>query len=110
MARSDWNRPSSFKGLEEGERRIRLFISYDGSSFSVKLKDGNIIENLRIPLFGKHNVLNSLVAVSIAFYLGINEKVIREALLQFTGTKHRFSKVLQPFPAPFHNIRHRLRL
>ena len=67
----------------------------DGSSFSVKLKDGNVIENLRIPLFGKHNVLNSLVAVSIAFYLGINEKVIREALLQFTGTKHRFSKVGQ---------------
>lgn len=67
----------------------------DGSSFSVKLKDRNVIENLRIPLFGKHNVLNSLVAVSIAFYLGINEKVIREALLQFTGTKHRFSKVGQ---------------
>ncbi len=34
MARSDWRRPSSFKGLEEGERRIRLFISYDGSAFS----------------------------------------------------------------------------
>ena len=34
MARSDWNRPSSFKGLEEGERRIRLFLSYDGSAFS----------------------------------------------------------------------------
>ena len=34
MARSDWNRPSSFKGLEDGERRIRLFLSYDGSGFS----------------------------------------------------------------------------
>lgn len=34
MARADWNRPSSFKGLEEGERRIRLFLSYDGSLFS----------------------------------------------------------------------------
>ena len=34
MARADWNRPSSFKGLEKGERRIRLFLSYDGSLFS----------------------------------------------------------------------------
>lgn len=34
MARADWNRPSSFKGLDEGERRIRLFLSYDGSLFS----------------------------------------------------------------------------
>ena len=34
MARADWRRPSSFKGLEEGEHRIRLFISYDGTSFS----------------------------------------------------------------------------
>ena len=34
MARADWNRPLNFKGLEDRERRIRLFLSYDGSLFS----------------------------------------------------------------------------
>ncbi len=34
MARADWRRPESFKGLDEGERRIRLFIAYDGRPYS----------------------------------------------------------------------------
>ena len=31
--RSDWRRPRTFKGLEEGERRIKLTVSYDGSRY-----------------------------------------------------------------------------
>ena len=33
MSRLDWKRPDDFKGLEEGERRIKLTVSYDGSFF-----------------------------------------------------------------------------
>ena len=33
MARSDWNRPDTFSPPEEGKRRIRLFLSYDGSLY-----------------------------------------------------------------------------
>lgn len=33
MARSDWKRPESFKALAEGERRIALTLSYDGSYY-----------------------------------------------------------------------------
>lgn len=33
MARSDWRRPASFLPPGEGRRRIRLFLSYDGSRY-----------------------------------------------------------------------------
>ena len=70
-------------------------LSFDiyGSHFDVEFKDGTEIKNLLIPLFGKHNVSNALVAITIDKYLNADEEKIRSGLLEFTGTKHRFSKV-----------------
>lgn len=65
----------------------------DGSHFDVKFANGDEIKNLHIPLFGRHNVLNSLVAIAIAKHLNVGDDKIREALAQFTGTKHRFTRV-----------------
>ncbi len=59
------------------------------STFTVKYNDielGKI--NLRIP--GIHNVKNSLVAVCIAHELGIDFKIIQQALSSFTGVYRRF--------------------
>lgn len=65
----------------------------DGSHFDVKFKDGSEIKNLLLPLFGKHNVSNALVAIAIAKYLNASEEKIRLGLAEFIGTKHRFSRV-----------------
>jgi len=45
---------------------------------------------LTLPLPGKHNVENTLVAIAIAEELGITENALREALSTFKGIGRRF--------------------
>lgn len=91
MARSDWNRPSSFKGLEEGERRIRLFISYDGASFSGwQRQDGertvqeeientlSSILNEEITLFGSGRTDSGVHALSQAAHFDTRSRIAAE--------------------------------
>ena len=66
-----------------------------GTTFDVKMPDGRLIEKLFLPLYGKHNVLNSLVALAIANHFNIAESVIREAFKNFLGVKKRFTKTGQ---------------
>ncbi|MBL28749.1 MAG: UDP-N-acetylmuramate--L-alanine ligase [Rhodospirillaceae bacterium] len=51
-----------------------------------------VIEDLRLRMPGEHNLMNSLVVVSIAEEMHIPETVVREALWSFSGVKRRFSK------------------
>ncbi len=50
------------------------------------------IEALRLPMFGRHNAQNALVAVAIALELGVPEDEIRRGLASFGGVKRRFTK------------------
>ncbi|HLD76538.1 MAG TPA: UDP-N-acetylmuramate--L-alanine ligase [Rickettsiales bacterium] len=63
-----------------------------GSTFDAVFKSGKIIKNLRLSSLGIHNVSNSLVAITIANFLGVSEDAIRKALKNFTGVKRRFTK------------------
>jgi len=67
-------------------------IEKDGQSFDIVVQ-GEKIEGAKIPLFGRHNVLNALAAISVASFLGVPHDKIREGLRQFIGVKHRFTKV-----------------
>lgn len=79
------------KDADISAENIRFDI--DGGYFDAVYKDGSRIENLHLPLFGKHNVLNSLVAIAVSKFLQIDEDKIRSAFSKFHGVKHRFSKV-----------------
>lgn len=50
------------------------------------------IDDIRLPMHGDHNVLNSLAAISVAAELGLDDETIRLALAQFKGVKRRFTK------------------
>src|SRR5690606_1497978 len=50
------------------------------------------IAGLRLPMFGRHNVQNSLAAVGVAVEMGIDDDVIRQGLASFTGVKRRFTR------------------
>ncbi|MDP2067864.1 MAG: UDP-N-acetylmuramate--L-alanine ligase [Lutibacter sp.] len=50
-----------------------------------------IIENIKINLPGKHNVLNAVAALAMAHIFGVSLQVIAEALLTFKGIERRFS-------------------
>lgn len=62
-------------------------------AFSSRLKhyDQNL-ENVMLPMFGRHNVLNSLSAFAIAHELKIPAQTVADALQNFKGVKRRFSK------------------
>ncbi|MHB1146819.1 MAG: UDP-N-acetylmuramate--L-alanine ligase [Lutibacter sp.] len=49
------------------------------------------IENIKINLPGKHNVLNAVAALAMANIFGVSLHVIAKALLTFKGIERRFS-------------------
>lgn len=49
------------------------------------------IKNIRFHLFGKHNLSNALMALSMAKTYGISDENIRKALESFKGIERRFS-------------------
>ncbi len=75
-----------------------LEMGADGSRFDVTiaahLNDGEEL-NLRdvyLPMLGRHNVQNAMVAVTIAQEMGVKPPIIKKALENFTGVKRRFTK------------------
>jgi UDP-N-acetylmuramoylalanine--D-glutamate ligase len=48
-----------------------------------------------LALQGKHNVYNSMAAAIAAKAIKIDNKIIRESLMTFTGVEHRMEKVLK---------------
>lgn len=51
-----------------------------------------IIRDLKLPMFGKHNLLNSLAALAVARELGMESSAILKGLASFGGVKRRFTK------------------
>jgi UDP-N-acetylmuramate--alanine ligase len=50
------------------------------------------IDDLFLPMPGRHNALNALAAVTVADQLGIAPDVIRSGLAGFSGVKRRFTR------------------
>jgi len=78
-------------------RAVELVSLPEGTGFDVivanrKSSSERVISGLFLPMVGKHNVQNSLAAVSIAVEMGIADDVIRRGLGSFAGVKRRFTK------------------
>ncbi len=56
-------------------------------------EDERRIVGIRLPMYGDHNVQNSLAAISVALEMGIDDETIRRALAAFEGVKRRFTRV-----------------
>lgn len=76
-------------------RAINIEMGADGACFDVQIsprEDERIVfEKLRLPITGRHNVLNSLAAIAVALELGVGETAIRQGLASFGGVKRRFT-------------------
>ena len=69
-----------------------------GQTFAIQFRDRegrttHTIDNLTLPMPGRHNALNATAAVAVAHELGIADDVIRKALGAFGGVKRRFTRV-----------------
>jgi len=78
-------------GVETRADLTATEIQVDGTGTSYNAnRNGQILGKIRIKLPGKHNVANSLAAVTAGLELDIPFKDIAEALEVFPGVNHRF--------------------
>tara|TARA_B100000787_G_scaffold163614_1_gene145440 strand:- start:4493 stop:5887 length:1395 start_codon:yes stop_codon:yes gene_type:complete len=73
-------------------KQVKKFSEYD---LSIKLpgKKNILINKIRIPLLGIHNIRNSTAAAAVALTIGISKKIIKKGLNKFKGVQRRFNKV-----------------
>ena len=68
-----------------------------GNTFTAVLRqrDGSMrrIEDIHLPMPGRHNVQNALAAVAVAVEMGCSDACIQTGFAKFTGVKRRFTKV-----------------
>jgi UDP-N-acetylmuramate--alanine ligase len=71
---------------EAGGNRFEVLVrNRDGSTRS--------IEDVHLPMAGRHNVQNALAAVAVAIELGLDDATIAKGFAAFGGVKRRFTKV-----------------
>ena len=78
-------------------RAVDIGFANGGVRFNVVITDRatgaqRILDNVMLPMPGKHNVLNSLAAIAVADEIGIPHDTIKKALAQFGGVKRRFTR------------------
>ena len=84
-------------GANADIRAINLKLDRSGADFDVTIQnratnESRTIVDLRLPMFGQHNVQNALAAIAVAQEMGLPDEVIRRALASFAGVKRRFTK------------------
>ena len=78
-------------GIENNQQN-RVFI--DNNIFSNKKKT-IMINTEEFALKGRHNLLNAMAAITVSDLLKIDNKIIRESLLTFSGLPHRLENFLK---------------
>jgi UDP-N-acetylmuramate--alanine ligase len=68
-----------------------------GSKFSVAIRDRKTdatheIDDIMLPMPGRHNALNATAAIAVAHALGVSDDAIRKAMATFGGVKRRFTR------------------
>ena len=78
-------RAENVEAVDGGSRFDAVVLQRDGSR--------RAIEGIRLPMPGRHNVLNALAAVAVGMELGMDDVTIVRGFEQFDGVKRRFTRV-----------------
>ena len=78
-------------------KAVNIRTDIDNSVFDVEVSERlsnkiKIISDIKLPMAGMHNVLNSLSAIAIAIKLDLSKDIIKNGFNQFKGVKRRFTK------------------
>jgi UDP-N-acetylmuramate--alanine ligase len=78
-------------------RLMNLDLRGGQGRFSVRVRDSagkevETIDNLVLPMPGKHNALNAVAAIAVARELGVSRGQLQKGLAGFGGVKRRFTK------------------
>ena len=76
-------------------RAVKVEMGPDGARFDVVVapreSDAIVIEDVRVPMAGSHNVANALAAIAVARELGVSAENIRKGMAGFGGVRRRFT-------------------
>jgi len=56
-------------------------------------KKNIVINSIKIPLLGIHNILNSTAATAVGLTIGISKNIIKDGLKEYKGVQRRFNKI-----------------
>lgn len=86
------NKDIVFYGFDETNdiKAINTKYTIEGVEFDV-LINNNHYGHFNLPLYGKHQVLNLLSVIAIAYFENIDSNTLNSNLKHFTGAKRRFS-------------------
>jgi UDP-N-acetylmuramate--alanine ligase len=78
-------------------RATNVRIGRDGSHYDAVIADRlsgreRVLAGLFLPMFGEHNVQNSLSVLAVAEEMGLGDEVVRASLANFKGVRRRFTK------------------
>ena len=78
-------------------RGVNVVPGAGGNRFEVIIRhrDGSTrsIEDIALPMAGRHNVQNALAAIAVAIELGLDDATIQKGFAAFGGVKRRLTKV-----------------
>jgi UDP-N-acetylmuramate--alanine ligase len=78
-------------------RAVDVRLDRDGARYDILVSDalgdrGRTIANLFLPMFGHHNVQNSLAVAAVAEAMALGDDALQATLRNFKGVKRRFTK------------------
>jgi len=78
-------------------RAVDLSFVGGKAQFAVEIRDRrsgevHVLDDMVLPMPGRHNVLNSVAAIAMAREIGIDDQALREGLAGFGGVKRRFTR------------------
>jgi UDP-N-acetylmuramate--alanine ligase len=78
-------------------RATNIRLGPEGSHFDAVIADRvsgeeRVLKGLFLPMFGEHNVQNSLTVLAVAEEMGLGDEVVRTSLRNFKGVRRRFTK------------------
>ncbi len=78
-------------------RATNIRLARDGSHYDAVIADRlggqeRVLAGLFLPMFGEHNVQNSLSVLAVAEEMGLGDDVVRASLRNFKGVRRRFTK------------------
>ena len=86
------NKEIIYYGINEDNdiRATNIKYKETGISFDVLIKN-KYIDSFDLPIFGKHNLLNTLAVIGICYFEKVNIEEIKKYLSNFKGAKRRFN-------------------
>lgn len=80
-------------GLKENNnvRATNIKYSKEGTSFDVYV-DNNFYGHFQLPIYGNHQLLDSLATISVCYYENIESSSVALSFSTFTGAKRRFTE------------------